>query len=433
MAKSINRGRMNKAEAQAPESAAPVATVQAEAPAPEAQAQTAEAPESAAPEAEAAVVTEAKAAEAEAQASAEKAEAEARKQAADTLRALVRSYKQGERDYRKALLIAGKLAHDYVVKRMALKDTREAAVQTIAGRLAEECCSKVDVNRLIRAHFAWELLAPNAEADKALAAALDALPYRTLRDAWSQLVARENGATAQESYSLPIGMEADCRAAFAEAAKAKVSKEAAEKRVRELLADHAQRERKAAQEKAEAKAAEAKAEGQKAEAAQAEAKAAQTAEAKAEAEAKAKAAQEAEAKAKAEAAKAEAEAKAKAEAEAKAQERLNGKANPPAQTATAEAAQGSKSTAERATSAENLIPSPENASPKDWAGHIVEFLFEHAEPCTVLEHVFAMLSARKGDLDKATGHAIDAANVAYRNAQTRNGKPTAPALATSAA
>src|SRR5262245_30801254 len=123
--------------------------------------------------AEAAVVAEAQA-----------AEDAARAEAAKTLKALVKSYRAGEAAYRKGLLEAGRLANEYILQRVALRDTREAAVQTIAGRLAEECASKVDVNKLVRCYWAWHLLgAPlESEGDKASKAALDALPYRHLRD-----------------------------------------------------------------------------------------------------------------------------------------------------------------------------------------------------------------------------------------------------------
>ena len=101
--------------------------------------------------------------------------------AAATLKACVTAYRKGEREYRKGLLDAGRLADVYVHQRLALGDDRAAAVQVLEGQLAVYSSTAVDVNRLVRTYHAARLLAdePGVKAD---------VPYGHYRDAWSKLV-----------------------------------------------------------------------------------------------------------------------------------------------------------------------------------------------------------------------------------------------------
>src|SRR5262249_39259296 len=61
-----------------------------------------------------------------------------------------KSYRAGEREYRKGLLEAGRLAHSYLCIRMSLGHSREAAVKTLEGDLSAYSSQPVDVSRLVR-------------------------------------------------------------------------------------------------------------------------------------------------------------------------------------------------------------------------------------------------------------------------------------------
>ncbi len=182
----------------------------------------------------------------------------ARAEADKTLKALVKSYRAGEAAYRKGLLEAGRLAHAYVVQRLTLRDKRDAAVQAVAGELAKWSSSKVDVNRLIQAYHASALLAEplaaglaDSKEDKALKAALEAVPYGHYRDVWGEMVTRQDGGTPAERWALLAGMEEECAALFVRATRDRLSKDAAKAAVKQLLAEAAKREREAAQARAQ--------------------------------------------------------------------------------------------------------------------------------------------------------------------------------------
>ncbi|MCI0456922.1 MAG: hypothetical protein L0Z62_08085 [Gemmataceae bacterium] len=289
-----------------------------------------------------------------------------------------------------------------------IRDTREAAVLQVKSEISKETGAVPDVNKMIRCYWAWALLGePLEQSGEEMAAHPDALPYRHLSHAWSQLVERVDGATAQETYILLPSLESECAAAFAECVKGRVSREAAEKRVGALLAESHKREREAAQ-AARVKAQEAAKAGDSAGAAQAQAES-QTAEKEAQ-----------------EAAKRQEKAEAKANG-TKATESPESPESPATESpAAAEGkapespAQGSKP--ERATSADNLLPTADtadSATEKDWAEYVVSFIFQHKAPCSVIAHVVNAMLARKDDLDKTTALAMDSARSVYMNEDRR--------------
>src|SRR5262245_61399143 len=110
-------------------------------------------------------------------------EAKAGDEAASTLKATVKAYRQGEKAYRAGLLAAGRLGDQYLHQRVAVGDKRSVAVQALEGELAKYASSSVDANRLIACYHAYRLLAeePGIKEDVA---------YGHYRDAWQQLVQR---------------------------------------------------------------------------------------------------------------------------------------------------------------------------------------------------------------------------------------------------
>lgn len=137
-----------------------------------------------------------------------------------------RSYRAGEREYRKGLLEAGRLAHSYLCIRMGLGHSREAAVKTLEGDLSAFSSRPVDVGRLIRCYSAWHLL---CEVQGLVRDAGD-VPYGAYVDGWSTLTERHNPGKATESYVLIPGMETEALALFADSIKAGwVAKDVADK------------------------------------------------------------------------------------------------------------------------------------------------------------------------------------------------------------
>lgn len=137
-------------------------------------------------------------------------------------------YRRGEQGYRDHLLAAGRRARDYVLLRIQqakTKRVRAAAVQAIAGKLAEVAGTTVDVNRLIKVAMAVDLLAGDTD--------YSTLPYSTIRDAFALLVHRDRG---QETWDVYPGV--DPKAAkdlFRHVAVNKVTKDAALDLAKQLL------------------------------------------------------------------------------------------------------------------------------------------------------------------------------------------------------
>lgn len=359
-------------------------------------------------------------------------EARALAEANRTLTAAGKAYAKGERAYRAGLLEAGKLADDYLHKRMTInptRTTRGVATQAVEGELAKYASSRVDVNRLVGCFHAFRLLAD----EPGLAKQAEGLSYGHYRDAFSRLVERTEKDSPSERWILLPGLEEDCRAAFAHVVTAGLSREEAGEAVAALVRRYA--DTQAAETSARAEAA--KADSRKAEAARVarmteEKDAAEEAErlekeadaakgkkreeltrameaARADHLAKQKEAEQARfaaeqaarEKAKAEQAAKEAE-QARQRAEAKRQakeERKANRGNPPAQNPAPEARQGA-----------NLLAVAKAANPKDVAEMAVELVTGGDAPDDVFAELLRQLDNHK-ELSRASHRAIKAALV----------------------
>jgi hypothetical protein len=206
-------------------------------------------------------------------------EEQARREADDTLKAAVREYRKGEKAYAAALLEAGRLSDLYVHQRLALRDKRAAAVQALEGELAKRSSATVDVNRLIGCYHAYRLLAdePGLVGTGKKPGPAHDVPYGHYRDCWVQLVERQAKDTAQESWVLLPGLEADCLALFATATQDGLSKDAIKDAIRGLLKTYADRQAEAARQAREAAETEARAKAAEQARAAQEAKAAEQA------------------------------------------------------------------------------------------------------------------------------------------------------------
>lgn len=421
-------------------------------------------------------VTRAKAAQQEGEAR----EEQAREECQATLKALVRAYSRGERDYRQGLIEAGRLAHDYITRRLTLGDKRAAAVQAIEGQLAAYASDTVDVNRLVRVYQAYRLLCD----EPGLAKPAANVPYGHYRDAWCLLVERIQKDTPEEGYALLPGSEQQCLAAFAECVSGGLSKAACLERAKALVQDHARRAEEQARRESEAKEVaqreavqRAKAERQAMERAEAEAKAKAVAAAAAEQEAKDAAddAAKAEALAKAEQAKAEAEfARKAADAKRFAEEQAAREAARAAQEARDAARKQAEAEARRASQerkaerrerrqeqpqppapecrGENLLKSVSKATVKDAASMLVDAVQGHDDPEALLydlvrallaghaklpaeavaRTLFLALDHAKAKLPEQAGKAVQAARLVLtrkdKGEPSANGKPV-PAAA----
>jgi hypothetical protein len=335
------------------------------------------------------------------------AEEKARSEAASTLKAVVRAYRQGEKAYRAGLLEAGRLADLYLAQRVALGDKRAAAVQAVEGQLAAYASSTVDVNRLVGCYHAYRLLCeePGLKAD---------VPYGHYRDCWCLLVERHQKDTPQEQWRLLPGLEQEAKALFAKATEDSLSKAAVQEAVQGLVREHAARQAEAAaQAKAAAEAeAQAKAEAERqalAEAARAkqkaEAKARQAADAQAEgkeqaeaearqADAEAQRRQEAARKAETERQRAEAEArKAREEAERREASKAKAEARAERQAARERRKAAVTSSPEAPCRVENLLSRSRHATVKDAAEFAAGVVNGHPQPDDVLEGLLSLLSS----------------------------------------
>ncbi len=352
----------------------------------------------------------------QAAAQAEQAEQQAREDAQTTLKAMVKAYRKGESAYRAGLLEAGRLADVYVHQRLALRDKRAAAVQAIEGQLAAWSSSTVDVGRLIACYHAFRLLAdePGVKAD--------AVPYGHFRDAWAQLVQRQQKDTADECWVLLPGLEDRCRETFAGAAKDAQGRDAAVDACKGLLreflaleAEKAKAEKQRAEQEAAARAEEeAKARQEREEAGRrmqdAEQAARDTANAdtsaaleRSRAELLAKQRVEAEAAARAEQAareqaRREQEAKDAADRERKALDRQR-KARDRAERKAPVKAPEQGEPKEPATVTGNLLRSAAMGTPKDLADCLVQQARLNSDPLAVLWELGSTLAADAASLD----------------------------------
>lgn len=196
------------------------------------------------------------------------AEQEAREEANATLKAVVTSYRRGEREYRKGLLEAGGHSARYVQQRLALGDKRDAAVDLLTLELSRYASATVVVNDMVGAYWAYQLLAVDQGLDQApdgkKAVPADAVPYGVYRDEWSRLVQRTT-TKATETWALLPGVEEEARTLFRTVLERSLSRSAVKDHVNgvvhkaRLAAEEAVRTEKArlqaAQEQAAQKAA----------------------------------------------------------------------------------------------------------------------------------------------------------------------------------
>jgi hypothetical protein len=355
------------------------------------------------------------------QASAEQAAQEEERllrEADSTCKAAVRAFRRGEQEYRKGLLEAGRLADLYVHQRIALKHPRENAVKTLEGEFSRYASSSVDVDRLIRCYHAYRLLAEETGVKA------DNVPFGQWRDAWCQLVERQDKGQATESWIPLQDFEDRCRELFAECVKSAMPTEGVKQQVRELLhkyaghqADKARAEAEAkrqAEEQAKAAANEAEDQVRRAET---EARALAEAEAKANDDEKARLT---EAKRQAEeelrqkqreyaerVAKAEAETAAKRRAEREAQEKARAEQRA-ADKLTRPIPAPKPKDGPQESRAENLLKTAKNGTAKDVAAMAAELVTGGDAPDDVFEELLRLLKT-SGELSKSSIRAIDAA------------------------
>lgn len=143
----------------------------------------------------------------------------------------LKSYRSGEHEYRKGLMEAGRLAHEYVVVQMRRGQKRDQAVKTIEGDLNAVSTTIVDANRLIRCYQSYRLLCEAQGLDKAAAD----MSYGAYTQGWSRLVEAVQQGRPEENYVLLPGMEQDCLALFADGVKGEWSMDSARTRCGELV------------------------------------------------------------------------------------------------------------------------------------------------------------------------------------------------------
>jgi hypothetical protein len=391
-------------------------------------------------------------------------EAELREEAEAVRQAAVKAYRKGEAAYRAGLMESGRLCGEYVCKRLALGDKREAAVVALGNALAPYSSSVVDqhhVNRLVRAYHAYRLLAEEQSltGEGRKQGPADAVPYGVYRDAWSRLVDRVAGGAdggPGERYVLLPGLEQECRALFAKAVADGLSAKAVGEQVAELVRRAAAATAEADKQRAAEAEAKAKAEQEAAQKAAAELAAAEAA--RREAEAKAKQAGDEATAAAVQAAQAELEAKqramveqqAKAEQaererqraekaakeqaarEAKAAERARKKATKPSTPATVAPATppAQQPPAKEGAITGNLLKLAEHGTVKDVAGMCLELVVGTGKPEAVLEELLRQLKAG-GHVSKRAVGAIDAALLVLTRKPQAG--PAAPSPAAAAA
>lgn len=399
-------------------------------------------------------------------AAAEQAAADEERQRAEAsacLKALVSAFRKGERAYRAVLLEAGRLADEYIRRRLALGDKRAAAVQTVEGKLAEYSSGTVDVNELVACWQAHRLLAdePGVKAD--------AVPYGHLRDGWRNLVQRQQKDTPAECWVLLPGFEQESCYLFVRAVKDGLSKQAVQESVRDvqrryIMAESAAAKAAAAKAEADAKAKateealarearqKAEAEARKAEVAAQQAAHAKSAEeakglvAAAEAAKQALADKQRQESAAAAAAEQAAREKARAESAAKEAAKRETKAATVKGSKPKPATEGKPATAtapEPVVVTGNLLDAGKTGTPKDVASMLAGIIQRHDEPDTVLEALLAELRG-SAELGKSSLRAVEAAlaalappsrgpnpvevvNAMSKSQPSRNGTPAAAA------
>lgn len=336
-------------------------------------------------------------------------EQEQRRQADKVLKLCGRAYAGGEKAYRAGLLESGKLADDYVHRRLTLGDARGAAVDTVKLELQRYSSGKVDVNRLIGCFHAYRLLAVETgltTKEKGKSCPVESIPYGHYKNAWALLVDRVNPGMESEYWALLNGMESDCLEAFRKALDANHSREACEETAKGLLRQHASM--MAIQQRADADAARDAADFAKQEAEEAR-QALQKATVEATAAPDDTAAQQALATAKTEALQATA-TEAKASKDASKLERLAESAEEKQERAQEREERIVTRNAEKApvTRLDNILKTGQAATAKDAAEICVGVISGNDEPDSVLEIVLKALAVNT-NMSKPAQRACDAA------------------------
>jgi hypothetical protein len=98
--------------------------------------------------------------------------------------------------------------------RLKAGDKRDAALQAIEGRLAEQSSSVVKADRLIACWHSFRLLHGATVDDKGKLSDAPPFCYGHFDKAWSQRVQRVNKGKADEHWNLLPGLEAECMQAY---------------------------------------------------------------------------------------------------------------------------------------------------------------------------------------------------------------------------
>jgi len=155
---------------------------------------------------------------AEQKAAAERAEEqqrqECRKAASSHIDKAERLISKSEKEYADGYILAGFHADLALCLRLQAGDKRDAALQSIEGRLADQSSSVVKADRLIACWQSYRLLQGGSVDDKGRLNETPAFKYGHYDKAWSQLVQRANKGKADEHWTLLPGLEAECRQAY---------------------------------------------------------------------------------------------------------------------------------------------------------------------------------------------------------------------------
>jgi hypothetical protein len=183
----------------------------------------------------------------------EEVEQSEREVAEEVAKAAVKAIVRGERVLLKGHIEGGRLADEYLHRRMvignakgAARAERAAGVTRLEGDLAK-WTTNVDVNRTIGLYHANRLLAAGLEKQA------ERLPMSQFRDGWVRLIERTSKDTVEEQWVLLPGLEQDCKDAFAKGVEEAWSFATVSGAVKTLLATYA--ERQEAERKAKAEAA----------------------------------------------------------------------------------------------------------------------------------------------------------------------------------
>lgn len=182
-------------------------------------------------------------------------EAELMREANGILDRATLAYANGEQSYSVGMLDSGRLDGQYVKFRMEnLGHERAACLRAIVGdlnRVSSKAMDEGEVNRLIRTYAAFRLLENHDSTQPVLDGDVKGLPaYSHYREHYSMLTERTNKDTPQEGHGLLPGMEAECKALYAECkrltAERGITVNGIANRVKAVLLTYAKRQQDAA-------------------------------------------------------------------------------------------------------------------------------------------------------------------------------------------